>query len=203
MAEKLNIPMWQERIHRCEDLQSEKANERRQINKLYTGTFFGSPLANQPDLSEVNFLYEYMDVLIAAIYSRNPHIFIRSRSSNLSAFAETMEKVCNFYWWQKKAKKKMHACIKDAVMQPPGFISIGYTLDIEKNTEGQSGILDETIKSEDIFIKHTSSWNILWPDGYHNFKEQSPYMIEREVVSLEDLLSNPFYRKDVVNRIPQ
>jgi hypothetical protein len=210
------INMWQQRIQRAQDLQNEKTEERRQIIKLYTGTFFGNPTQNSAsDLSEVNFVYEFVDVAVGAIYARNPYIFCRSRSPKREAFAETMEKVINYYWKELRMKQKIIKAIIDGILQPPGFINIGYKLLLEKNrvinqienefpelkdlnkeskVMEEQGILDETIKDDDVFAEHIPSSNVLWPDGYHDIRS-CPYLIVKEKIALTDLLANPSYKK--------
>jgi len=213
--DKQNISMWFGRIQRCEDLQAKHSNERKQILKLYTGTFFGSPITNNPESNEVNFVYEYMQILVSAIYARNPHLFVRTKNSRLGQFAETMEIVLNHYWYDKQGKAKAKKAIIDGVLQPPGFIEIGYFLFTEKTkvikqiesefpelkevgekaekTEVEQGITDETIKEDDVFLSHLSSWDVLFPDGYHDIRE-CPYLIKKQVVTLDKLLANPMYK---------
>jgi len=211
--DKQIISMWFGRIQRCEDLQATRKNERRQILKLYTGTFFGSPFGDN-EMTEENFVYEFMQILVSAIYARNPHLFVRTKSSTLGQFCETMETVINHYWETKEAKEKMKKVIIDAVLQTPGFMEIGYLLITEKNkitkqiesefpelkdlekkekTEEEQGIMDETILEDDVFISHLSSWDVLFPDGYHEIRE-CPYLIKKQVITLDKLLANPMYR---------
>lgn len=208
------IKTWFARIQRCEDLQATKSNERKQILKLYTGTFFGSPVRSDTEVSEVNFVYEYMQVLVSAIYARNPHIFCRTKNTRLGQFSETMETVINHYWYEKQAKKKIKQSIIDGILQPPGFIEIGYFLFTEKRkavkeieiefpelkditvkekTEEELGVLDETIKEDDVFLSHLSPWDVLFPDGYHDIRE-SPYMIKRQDLSLDKIIANPVFK---------
>lgn len=215
MPTKIDIKMWQQRIQRAEDLQAEKHQERKQIIKLYTGTFFGNPISQVSELSEVNFVYEYLKILIGSIYARNPHIFVRARSNRYVPFAETMEIAINYYWRELQLKKKIKQAILDAVLQPPGFIEIGYTLLLEKEkdteiyrklfpelfgkapegkTEEEQGILDETIKDDNVFANFVTSWNILWPDKHHEIRE-SPYLIKKQIIPLVDLLANPMFKK--------
>src|SRR3990167_5270901 len=98
------LTQWMGRITRAEEYLNKRRQEREQAIKLYTGTFFGSPTQNTENFSEVNFLYEYIDVLISAIYARNPYIFVRPTSASYSSFAETMETVINYYFRELKFK---------------------------------------------------------------------------------------------------
>lgn len=212
--DKDTIKMWFARIQRCEDLQSNKTNERKQILKLYKGEFFGSPVAGSSEVIEDNFTYEFMQVAISSIYARNPHIFVRTKNPKRGQFAETMELVINHYWYEKNAKQKFKKAIIDGILQPPGFIEIGYFLFTEKNkilkqvenefpelkdlnkkrkTEEEQGITDETIKEDDVFLNHISTWDILFPDGYHDIRE-CPYLIKKQVVTLDKILANPIYK---------
>ena len=208
------VALWLDRISRCEDLQSKHSNGRKQNRKFYTGDFFGDPYKNTSDLSETSFVFEFMKILVGSIYARDPHIFVKSYSGKWAAFAETMETVLNYYWLEKELKKKIKKSIIDGVLQPPGFIEIGYLLISEKNkiiremenefpelkevdskkqkVETEQGILDETIKEDDVYANFVSSWNILWPDGYHEIRE-CPYLIKKQKISYLDLLNNPLY----------
>lgn len=206
---KIDVVMWQSRVQRALDLQNTKRTERLEIIKLLKGEFFGNPLRKVDDLSELNFVYEYYKVKNGGIYARDPHLFVRSfSSSRFVPFAETMETALNYYWRELKMKEKFKDAISDGILIPPGWIGIGYTGRLQKgtqeifepelrplNTEGQLGILDETIKGDDIFSKYISSWNIIWPDGYHDIRK-CPYLIEIQELPLVDLFNNPIF-KDV------
>ena len=205
------IRVWMPRIERAESLQSERHDEWRNALKLYTGTFFGKTIYQTGDLSEVNFVFEFMKILVGSIYSRNPHIFVKSRAPKWAKFSYTMEAVINYYWREKRIKQKMKSVIHDAVLQPPGWIEIGYLLFILKNqvmrqfeaefpelketgkTEEAQGELDETVKDDDVFVNHISSWKILFPDGYHD-PRTSPYMIKIQDIPLLDILNNPMFK---------
>ena len=120
------IQKWQSRFNRTESYMLERKEERLNAIRLYTGTFFGTAIDKSDDVAEVNFVYEFCDVLISAIYARNPHIFVRATTSNTVAFAETMEKAVNYYVNELKWKKKMQSCVLDSILQPPGWMGIGY-----------------------------------------------------------------------------
>jgi len=225
MPNKIDISMWFKRIDSAEDLQSTVRKERLQAIKLYTSSMFGNPTiqgeANPlSDITDVNFVYEYCKVLIGSVYARDPHIFVRSRSNKYSDFAQTMEQVINYYWYELQMKRKIKQAILDAVLIPPGFIEIGYKLLTEKKlredifdlepqkkekvrkTEEEYGIFDETIKDDNVFANHISSWNVLWPDGYHNIRE-CPYMIIKQSLSVGDVIANPMFKRvkfDLLNQ---
>lgn len=208
------IKMWFGRIERCQQLQDTRREERRQVLKLYTGKFFGSPFATNAEVVDENFVYEFMQILVSSIYARNPHIFVRTKNKALGQFCETMETVINHYWFDKKAKKKMKQAIIDAVLQTPGFMEIGYLLITEKNkaikqiesefpelkeigkkelTEEEQGITDETIVEDDVFINHLSSWDVLFPDGYHEIRN-CPYLIKKQGITLDLLVRNKMFK---------
>lgn len=207
---KEEITLWFGRIQKAEDLQADRTKERREILKLYLGEFFGQPTDNSGEVTEVNFLFEYIKVLIAAIYARDPFIFVRARSGKWSMFAETMQFVINYYWKELKLKKKIKSSILDGVLAPPGFIELGYlfikekdqsTKDIEeefpelKTTEPleTKGIFDDTVKEDDVFANYTPSHQVLWPDGYNDIRE-SPYMFIKRKMPLLDVKSNTMFK---------
>ena len=211
---KLDINMWLQRANKCQAYQDTIRQERIQAIKLYTGTYFSNPTVDSED-SEVNFVYEFVDLMLSAIYARNPYIFARATTMQRVSFAETMEKVLNYYVKEKDTKTKIKSAIRDAILQPPGFIQLGYMLVKEKNkmfedfakefpelkdtknlkVEEEQGILDETIKDDDVFMSYISSWNVLWPEGYHDIRS-CPYLMVKEVTNLEDLFNNPMYKSE-------
>jgi hypothetical protein len=212
------ILQWQGRVERAQTLQNERTKERREILKLYVGEFFGKPTDNTGEVTEVNFVFEFVKVLVGAIYAKDPHIFVRARVKSRHQFAETMERVINYYWKELELKGKIKQSILDGVLQPPGFIELGFLFlkevkdDFAREIEDEfpelksmepletQGIFDDTVKEDDIFANYLSSWNVLWPDGYHNIKD-CPYMIIKEDKSLADIMANPMY-KAVKNQLP-
>ena len=209
----IDVKKWQGRVSRAETYLNARRKERLASVRLYTGTFFGDPINNNPDISEVNFLYEFCDVMISAIYARNPYIFCRAISAKWVSFAETMETAINYYFNELNFKKKEQSCILDGILQPPGWIGCGYTYINEKSklkreieeefpelkgigkkekVESEIGMFDETVKMDDVFMEQISSWEIMFPEGYHDIR-QSPYMIRKQKITLEDLFSNPMY----------
>jgi hypothetical protein len=212
-----DIKSWFARIQKAEDLQGDRAKERKEILKLYLGEFFGKPTDNSGEITEVNFVFEFIKVLIAAIYARDPFIFVRARSGKWAKFAETMELVINYYWSELKLKKKIKKSILDAVLSPPGFIELGYLFfkektDVQKELEEEfpelvtpkrpieeMGIFDDTVKQDDVFANYRSSYNVLWPDGYNDIRE-CPYIFIRSKVPLLDVKTNPMF-KSVKDRL--
>ena len=207
------IQIWQHRISKAEEYLNRQKLERNTAIKLYTGTYFGDLYKATSDFSEVNFVYEYVDVLISSIYARDPFIFVKATTGRRAAFAETMQTALNYYWRELKIKKKMHSCLIDAVLQPPGWINLGYMFykskinkEIEESfpelkdtkpvpTESEMGIYDESRKVDDIFCEQVSSWNVMFPEGYHNIRE-CPYLIVKQKISLEDLYINPMFNNN-------
>ena len=200
------IRVWFGRIERAQSLQDERNKERKEILKLYMGEFFGKPTDNSGEVTEVNFVFEFIKVLVASIYARDPFIFCRARSGKWAKFAETMELVINYYWRELKLKKKIKRAILDAVLSPPGFIELGYfflkakdqfTKELEeefpelKKSEPleTKGIFDDTVKEDDVFANYVSSYNVLWPDGYNDIRE-CPYMIIKRKMPLLDVKAN-------------
>lgn len=201
----IDISLWQTRIGDCENFQSSKHNEWTTANKLFTGTFFGF-IGVDSELSEVNFTYEFIKMLIGSCYARDPHIFSRpfGTGSRYALFAESMETVINYYWRKLKLKKKMKQALLNAAMNPPGFIRIGYKF-LESRTdenkeESQQGELMDEIQFDDIFAEFLSTWDVLFPEGYHDFRN-CPYVIIKEKITLEDLLRRTDFDQSVVNQL--
>lgn len=209
---KLNIQMWMARFQRAKDLQKKEEKTRKSAIRLYTSTFFTNNASTETEDQEVNFVYEFIDVLLSAIYARNPHIFVTTENTKFLSFSDTMEKVINYYWREKKVKKKMKKAIKDALLQPPGWLSVGFKMPLDKETtqieleqefpelkqkkktEEELGNLDETVKRGDISINYHSAWDVMWPDGY-NDKRTSPYLFVLERTNLQDVQNNTMLKK--------
>lgn len=208
-----DIKVWLSRISKMEDYQSKNHETWKEVIKLFKGEFFAKPTDNTGEVTEVNFTYEYIKILVSAIYAKDPYIFVRSRSGKRATFAETMQTVINYYWKELELKKKIKRIIATSALTPIGFIELGYlftkapkdsfTKALEEEfpelkstkpqkTEEEIGIFDETIKEDDVYACDRSNWDVLFPDGYHNIRE-CPYMAVRRKVSLLDILSNPSY----------
>jgi len=215
------VKMWFQRVSRAIDLRNTKKEERDTIVKMYTSSFFGNVFNQDGEMIDENFVYEYVQVVLSASYSRDPNFFIRTKNPKLGEFAETMELMLNDTWRTKKGKKKTKQAILDAILQTPGFLEIGYLFISEKKkqekeieqefpelkklgnekVEEQKGILDETIKEDDVFLNHRSSRDVMWPNGYHDIRE-SPYMIVEEDTTLDIVLDNPSYKhKDKIRQL--
>ena len=97
MPQKIDISLWQNRVSRAIDLQSKQKNERLDINRMYQGKFLSGNRFDDNRKSELNFLYEYVRIVTGVSYAKNPHIFCRAYHTNYVPFAETMEKVLNYY----------------------------------------------------------------------------------------------------------
>ena len=212
---KEQIINWFSRIQKAEDFQSKRHEAWNQIMKLYKGEFFSKPTDNSGEITEVNFTFEYVRVLVSAIYAKDPYIFARANIGKRAAFAEIMEFALNYYWRELKMKQKIKSCIASSVLTPPGFIELGYmfvkeikdefTKQLEeefpelvqqKDTKPleKQGIFDDTVKEDDIFVKPHTAWKVLFPDGYHNIRE-SPWMAIVDTVPLLDIKSNPLFSK--------
>ena len=205
------IKIWFGRIQRAEILQAKHTEGRIQSIKLYKGEFFGNPISNNSETIDCNFLYENVELWKSAVYARAPYLFIRSRSTRMVRFSETMERVVNYYITHLGLKKLEKQAVVNAIIQPPGFIGAGYfftsnkdklTRELEQEfpelrdtkKEKKKWDMNPGIQNDDIFLKYISPHSMLWPDGYHNLLD-APYLIEREQTNLMDLLSNPTYGK--------
>ena len=211
----IDTGLWRERIQKCLDLQAEHTGTRKEIIRLFTSQFYqrrtgssGLFSNTQGDFSELNFLYEYLKIKKATIFSRNPHIFVRSRTSRFPDFAETMETTLNYYWRELKAKPKFKDVIDEGILVPPGWIEIGFTGQLQKprtieeevfssetkplKVESQLGFLDETIKNADVFMRYVAYTDVCWPDGYNNIRE-APYIVRIERTKLAEVINNPLY----------
>ena len=218
----IDVGLWNERIQNCIDLQSQHTGTRKEIIRLFTSQFYARHQGSQGlfaslhgDFSELNFLYEYLKVKKATIFSRSPFIFSRSRTSNFTEFAETIQTVINYYWRELKAKPKFKDVIDEGILVPPGWIEIGFTGQLQKavrevleeeeeeftpetkplsKVESQLGILDETIKNADVFLRYVAYTDVVWPDGYNNIRE-APYIVRIERTKLAEVINNPLYNE--------
>ena len=213
----IDIDKWFGRIIQAESVQSERWSEWKDNVDFLTGDWFTNKFGEDAERVEVTFLHSYVRTLIPAIYFKDPRILIRSRNSENQSFSETMEEVINYIWEELRLKAEIRSSIFDAILQPPGWIKIGFTakfgedvselkdgaLDISriiedaveksKKSPEESGILDE-IKEESLFAQHIPSWRILLAPGYHKIRSM-PYLVEIEDIHIDDLKRNKSYKK--------
>jgi hypothetical protein len=223
MAENEQVRMWKARVGRAEGMQKDRHDEWNRAISLLNCQYFGKYEARIDERVEVNFINWYVSNLIPLIYFRDPYIFIKSKVQDWGRFAETLEKVVNAIWKDQKLKQQFKRVILSALLQPPGWINIGYTAkieeDIAKTDENkekgliqsikdaikgvvnpkedklpeEKGVLNQNIKEESIFADWIPSWNVLMPPGYH-LVTKMPWICHWEDVAIMDFLSNPFYK---------
>lgn len=223
MAQSSDIQMWVGRIKRAEQEQGNLHNEWKQALALLNCKYFEQHEAQIDERVEVNFVNWYISNLVPLIYFRDPFIFVKAKTQDWSAFAETLEKVCNVIWKDQKLKQQFKRVILSALLMPPGWLEVGYTAKIEediaqaeKNKEKnfidgikdvikgltgkkeeklpqQQGVLNQNIKEESIFVDWIPSWNVLMAPGYH-LVSKMPWIVKYEDVAIVDFLANPMYK---------
>ncbi len=229
--DKEQIIVWRGLIQRAEGMQANQHDEWSRAIALLNCQYFDKHMARMDERVEVNFINWYVSNLIPLVYFRDPYIFIKSKTDDWQAFAETLEKVVNATWKDQKLKQQFKRVILSAFLQPPGWIMTGYTAQIEQDvakTEEnkqkglintikdvikgvvgkkedklpeQMGVLNQNIKEESIFADWIPSWNVLMPQGYH-LVSKMPWICHYEDVAIMDFLANPLYKnKDNLNGI--
>lgn len=223
MSDGTEITMWVGRIKRAEQEQGNLHNEWKQAIALLNCQYFEKHEAKIDERVEVNFVNWYISNLVPLIYFRDPYIFVKAKTQDWSAFAETLEKVCNVIWKDQKLKQQFKRVILSALIMPPGWLEVGYTAKIEediaqaeKNQEKnfiktikdvikgvvgkqddklpqQQGILNQNIKEESVFVDWVPSWNVLMAPGYH-LVSKMPWLVKYEDVAIVDFLANPMYK---------
>ena len=100
MKSSQEIQKWLNRIDRCEALQSEHTKERHQAISLYTSSFLGKPTNDNTEMSDVNFVYEYVKIMVGAVYAKDPYIFTKTNIFGTHVLLEQARK--------NKVKKFIH-----------------------------------------------------------------------------------------------
>lgn len=220
---KEKVKLWKGLIGRAEGMQANKHDEWNKAISLLDCQYFDKHLTRMDERVDVNFINWYVSNLMYLIYFRDPWIFIKSKTDDWTAFAETLEKVVNATWKDQKLKQQFKRVILSAFLMPPGWIKTGYTAKIEQdiakveeNKEKglikqiknvikgviskkedklpvEQGILNQNIKEESIFADWIPSWNVLMPSGYH-LVSKMPWICHYEDVAIMDFMANPMYK---------
>jgi hypothetical protein len=217
------LSVWKDRIPKCQSFQEEQHQSWEEAISLLNCNLLSKKYGGgDSEYVDVNFAKWYIDSLIPMIYFKDPFIFIKPRHEQYTAFADTMEKVVNYYWRELGIKQEMKRCILSSAITSPGWMQVGYTAKIgqdvakiedERNKDlvgkikdfikgvngkqekspAQQGVLNEYIVEESPFVKWVDSWKVLVPPGYQNFSEM-PYVIIIETVAKIDFKANPLYK---------
>lgn len=217
------VRIWKGLIQRAEGMQKIQHDEWNKAISLLDCKYFDAHTSRLDERVDVNFVNWYVSALVPLIYFRDPFIFIKSKTEDWKAFAETLEKVVNAIWKDQKLKQQFKRVILSALIQPPGWVNVGYTAKIEedvaKSEENkekgiiasikdaikgvvgkkedklpqQQGVLNQNIKEESIFVDWIPSWNVLMPPGYH-LVSKMPWICHYEDVAIMDFMLNPMYK---------
>lgn len=223
--DKSTLKTWKDRIDRAQAIQNQQHKEWKDALDIYNCDYFNRTNSQDPDRVDVNFGNWYVNNLIPLVYFRDPYIFSKSRNSQWSGFAQTMEDLLNLKWGKLRLKQQFKRVIHSGFLLPPGWIKLGYTAKIhqdvakidEEKEKGfvkglkdlitgivsdekerlpeEMGVLDQYIKEESCFVTWVPSHRMLMPEGYQLVTDM-PYLIEIEDVHLMDFLNNSFYKKE-------
>jgi hypothetical protein len=219
------IGVWKYRIQRALALQENMHSTWEQavdlFNCVYFEKEFGGMDVNRVD---VHFANWYISNLIPLVYFRDPFLFIKAKHERYDDFADTMEKVVNYYWMELGLKQEFKRCILSGFLMPPGWIKIGYTAkigqDIAKIEEIKNKNLTQTIKdtvlgifrekkedkspeAQGILNEYIKEENIfaVWIPSWNMLMPEGyhnvskmPYLIEIEDMPLIDFMANPLYK---------
>lgn len=131
--DKAIVRVWKGLVQRAEGMQAKQHDEWNRAISLLDCQYFDKHMARMDERVDVNFINWYVNNLVPLIYFRDPFIFIKSKTDDWSAFAETLEKVVNTTWKDQKLKQQFKRVILSALLQPPGWIMTGYTAQIEED----------------------------------------------------------------------
>ena len=208
------LKLWQARLEHAKRLQTQQHRRWMEAQWMLEGTWFERQGIWDYDSTPVNYTIAYVRTIVAAIYNRNPYIFVRSENSRYQGFADTLETVVNYYWRILNMKAQIKRNIVDAVLCGVGWNDVGYHATFEtidpaqadgtllsrlfrqSRTPEEQGVLNEYIKEFSIYATRVSPWQMLLAPGYHSVS-QMPYLIQIEDLSPEDLKNHPLYRKGV------
>lgn len=144
---------WAIRIERAKKLQEEVHPDWEDAIDLFNCDYYKKKMGSyDEDFVSVNFVNWYVNNLIPLVYFRDPYIFVKPRSEKHSAFAETLEKVINYYWRELGLKQEFKRVIMSAFLTTPGWIKVGYFGEI-----GQDVAQIEENKVENVIKKVTDS----------------------------------------------
>lgn len=126
----MDIGIWKGRILRAESVQKNMHKEWKDAIDLVNCEYFDKNSPQLDDRVDVHFANWYYNNLISLCYFRDPNLFFKSEVKKYSGFAETLDKVINKKWKQLELKQQFQDVIGSALVQPPGWIKVGYTAKI-------------------------------------------------------------------------
>lgn len=219
----MDIKDWKIAIGRSEALQEEMHTTWNDSIDLVNCDYFDNLYGGDPDRVDVHFANWYWNNLIALTYYRDPYIFVKSKGSKFTAFADTMEQLINVLWKDLKLKNEFKRTISSAFIMAPGWVKIGYTAQIGQDiakleSEEEKGLIKQLkevitgvfkeekasrpedkgelnmyVKEESCFVSWVPSWNVLMPEGY-SLVSRMPWLVEVEEIPLVDFINNPLYK---------
>lgn len=229
MATKTNnniteVHVWKGLVQRAEQLQSQQHDEWNKAISLLDCKYFDKHMSRMDERVEVNFVNWYISNLIPLIYFRDPFIFVKSKTDDWQGFAETLEKVANVVWKDQKLKQQFKRVILSALIQPPGWLQVGYTAQIEEDVaqnedNKQKGLLNTLKDAIKGAFKSNKDEKLPEQMGVlnQNIKEESifadwipswnvllapgyqlvskmPWICHYEDVAMIDFMANPMYK---------
>lgn len=147
-ADELNI--WKGRIQRSEGLQNGVKKEWQDAIDLVNCDYFDKNTSELDERVDVHFANWYYNNLVPLTYYRDPFIYIKTKTDDMSRFAETMEKAINIKWKDLELKDQFKDVIGSALIMPPGWMKSGYTAkigqDVARHEENKEKGVIKTLK---------------------------------------------------------
>lgn len=125
-----SINEWKGKIKEAEGVQAEMHKEWNTAIDLYNCKYTDNNSAYDPERVDVHFVNWYCTNLVPLVYSRDPWIFFKDKTDSWERFCETLEKVVNADWKRLNLKEQFKDLILSGLLQPPGWIRLGYTAKI-------------------------------------------------------------------------
>ena len=208
------LDTWKVRLNQSQMLQKSKWEEWKEAESLVEGTWFKKRgMWEDPDATAVNYATAYHKTLVASSYARNPYIFFEARHKRYGRFAESLERLINYFWAELNLKRQIKRCVGGTSIHGISYIETGFhstfdTFDLSQpntdsllkrlfspKTASEQGVLNEYIREQMVYAVHLPAWRVYLAPGYHDISTM-PYLFVHEDISPEDLKRHPVFGKD-------
>ena len=167
------------------------------------------------DYITINMVRPHVNVVIPAVYSRNPDVLVVPRRIDVEdeiiyRRAKLMQDLLRYYLAELDIKTETKLCILDAVLTGHGWMKTGYESEIEEYEEGESaetlisrmlkklGIkeeeeenefkFNEKVTSERVWSLRSSPYDIIVP-VFSRRTEELPWIVERFIYPHDYVMS--------------
>lgn len=155
------LELWQGRISTMKTyMENAKAKKRwKRLIQFYRNDYTSAlNLKKNVAIIVINLVKSFVRSAVADLFVRTPKFKCTPKRTDSILKARVGEVAINYYWYDKKIKRQVKKCLKEAKLLGYSWIKVGYEGTIGSYGDEEN---NEFVKNEDIFAvycKHDSVW---------------------------------------------